>query len=128
MGLTLADRKAVTKTIATRYPRAHKAGKGRVLDQLCATTGWHRNHARKALKAALRPTIARPRRTPSHVDRAHPLDHQLVLAVGNHFRLHLQFAGPPTESEQLQRRLAWRHRSRETESLTGMLVATVNPL
>jgi len=61
MGLTMSQRKAVTKTIATRYTRAGKAGKGRVLDELCATTGWHRNHARKALKAALRPTVVKPR-------------------------------------------------------------------
>ena len=62
MELTLAERRAVTKTIATRYARSDKAGKGRVLDELCATTGWHRNHARKALKQALRPRIVKARR------------------------------------------------------------------
>ncbi len=61
MGLTLSQRRAVTKTIATRYAGADKAGKGRILDELCATTGWHRNHARKALKSALHPKLVKPR-------------------------------------------------------------------
>ncbi len=34
MGLTMSQRKAVTKVVATRYAR-----KGRILDELCATTG-----------------------------------------------------------------------------------------
>jgi hypothetical protein len=62
MGLTMGERQAVTKTIATRYKRADKAAKGVILDELCATTSWHRNHARKALGAALKPKIVRPRK------------------------------------------------------------------
>lgn len=61
MGLTVSQRKAVTKTSATRYARANKVGKGRILDELCAMTGWHRNHARKALKNALRPKVVKAR-------------------------------------------------------------------
>ena len=61
MGLTMSQRRAVTKTIATRYKRAGKRGKGTILDELCATTGWHRNHARKVLGQALRPKVAGPR-------------------------------------------------------------------
>ena len=61
MGLTLAERRAITETAATRYQRASKRGKSRILDELCANTGWHRNHARRALKAALQPKIVTPR-------------------------------------------------------------------
>jgi hypothetical protein len=61
MGLTLAERRAVTETTAVRYKLAGKRGKTRILDELCANTGWHRNHARKALKAALQPKVVTPR-------------------------------------------------------------------
>jgi hypothetical protein len=61
MGLTLAERRAVTKATAVRYTMASKGGKGRILDELCATTGWHRNHARKALTSALHPKLVAAR-------------------------------------------------------------------
>jgi hypothetical protein len=64
MGLTMSQRRAVTRAIAIRYKRADKAAKGVILDELCATTSWHRNHARKALAAASRPRIVRPARKP----------------------------------------------------------------
>lgn len=57
----MSQRKAVSKAVATRYARADKAAKGVMLDELCAITGWHRSHARKALARALRPRLVRPR-------------------------------------------------------------------
>jgi len=39
MGLTMSQRQAVTKTITTRYERSDKAGKGRILDELCGDDG-----------------------------------------------------------------------------------------
>ncbi|EFG80088.1 hypothetical protein HMPREF0591_0014 [Mycobacterium parascrofulaceum ATCC BAA-614] len=39
-----------------------RAGNGRNLDQLCAITGWRRNHVRNALKDTLRPKVVTKRR------------------------------------------------------------------
>ena len=55
MGLTMSERRAVTKATATRHRRADKSGKGAILDELTATSGWQRCHARKALGRALKP-------------------------------------------------------------------------
>src|ERR1700741_1106801 len=62
MGLTLAERRAGTETIGIRYSLADKRTKGIILDELCATAGWHRSHARKALTTALQPKLVSPRR------------------------------------------------------------------
>ena len=64
MGLTMSQRKAVTKAMATRYRSSSRAVKARVLDELCELTGRHRDHARKALREALG-----PRRVPEWLDR-----------------------------------------------------------
>ncbi|MBK5249322.1 MAG: transposase family protein [Actinomycetales bacterium] len=62
----MRERQAVTRTVATRYRSASKGAKKQILDELCATTGWHRDHARKALRQALgtRP-VGRTRRKPA---------------------------------------------------------------
>jgi len=62
VGLSMAERKAVTKEMLKRYAKGSKAKKGRVLDELCALTGWTRRHARRALATAGQGRIDRPRR------------------------------------------------------------------
>jgi hypothetical protein len=57
----MSERKAVTKQMAKRYLRASKGDKGRMLDELCALTGWTRRHARRALTTALAPPRDPPR-------------------------------------------------------------------
>lgn len=54
--------------------RAGKAEKGRILDELCVTAGWHRGHARKALSGALKPKVVRTR-SPRSVELVAALRH-----------------------------------------------------
>lgn len=61
MGLTMSERKAVTKKLALDYRRGDRARKGQILDQVCELNGWHRSHARKALTQALVLKVVRPR-------------------------------------------------------------------
>jgi hypothetical protein len=46
----MGQRKAVTKAVATRYRHSARAGRKIIFDELRAMTGWHRDHARKALR------------------------------------------------------------------------------
>jgi transposase InsO family protein len=52
MELSLAVRRQVTARVVGRYRKASRAEKSAILDQLCQVNGWHRDHARKALRAA----------------------------------------------------------------------------
>src|SRR5882762_1790770 len=64
MGLTMSQRQALTRQLAHRYQAAGKTEKATILDELCAVTGWHRDHARTALRTALTPKPATRQRTP----------------------------------------------------------------
>ena len=61
MELPLAVRRQVTKAQVERYRNGTKAEKGEVLDAVTLTTGWHRDHARKALRIAMNGSTAAPR-------------------------------------------------------------------
>jgi transposase InsO family protein len=65
MELSLAVRRQVTARLVGRYQKGSRAEKSAVLDQLCQVNGWHRDHARKALRrAAVGPPAPRVPREP----------------------------------------------------------------
>jgi hypothetical protein len=61
MELSMATRKAITRALAVQYRDGSKELKGEVLDTVCGLTGYHRDYARRALRAALKPRPVRPR-------------------------------------------------------------------
>jgi Integrase core domain len=47
--ISMRAKREITSALAERYRAGGRREKGRILDELCAVTGWHRKHAIRAL-------------------------------------------------------------------------------
>jgi hypothetical protein len=48
--ISMRAKREITSALAERYRSSGRLEKGRILDELCAVTGWHRKHAVCALR------------------------------------------------------------------------------
>jgi Integrase core domain len=62
--ISMSARREITAAVAERYRLAVRVEKGRILDELCKVTSWHRKHAVRALagEAAIEPDGPRQRK------------------------------------------------------------------
>ena len=63
--ISMGARREITAVVVDRYRVAGREEKGRILDELCAITGWHRKHGVRALaaKAAVQADLCQRRLT-----------------------------------------------------------------
>lgn len=59
--ISMGARREVLAAVVERYRAGTRCEKGRMLDELCATTGWHRKHALRALRSASLPAAGNVR-------------------------------------------------------------------
>jgi hypothetical protein len=57
--ISMGARREVLWAVAERYRSAGRVKKGRILDALCRTTGWHRKHAVRALRRRVVDEVAK---------------------------------------------------------------------
>ena len=104
--ISMGARREVVSAVTERYRSAKRAEKGRILDALCATTGWHRKHAVRALRQHEPVGLKRGRGTAKRQPQIRCDDQGCVDGVvggaGSGVREAAQGDGPPTSLAALE--------------------------
>jgi hypothetical protein len=86
--ISMGARREVVSAVTERYRSAKRSEKGRILDELCATTGWNRKHAVRALRQRKTVTpgefVAARERSRRYGASAVPNNSSLDRAVSTH--------------------------------------------
>jgi len=80
----MAERKAVTAAIRSRYQRASKKEKGKILAEFIELTGYHRVYARSVLRTVERKLVreqSRPTESKSATEKSRKVYDQQELIV-----------------------------------------------
>jgi hypothetical protein len=59
--ISMRARREVVSAVAERYRAAGRSEKGRILNELCPVTGWHRKHAIRVLSLSEKSVSAQRR-------------------------------------------------------------------
>jgi len=81
MPLTMKERQAVTKQLATTYNRAPKKEKGRILDTLIDLAGYNRSYAARVLRQRERLKRAKPVKKKTRRHRPRKYDREVLAAL-----------------------------------------------
>jgi hypothetical protein len=78
VALSMAERQAITREMARRYGQASKKGRGLMLDELCALSGYNRSYAARLLRARAR---GEPQRRMRRRGRRATYEHELLVPL-----------------------------------------------
>jgi len=125
----MATRRDLTKKYAKTYQAATKTEKGRLLTELCATTGWSRVNARRAIRRA--GSRVGPASAPTRKPRGRKYSYDALTVLIEVWSLAGEPCGKylaPVMADTLERLIRFKELKRVKARLTGKVIAEVKAM